>query len=180
MTKELDIPITTINNTIKTLKKIEVIKNENKHYRLVDIFLLLQYITMNRPFNTLDSKIMRVAYNEVNMIENYLGFIFKNNNIKYGFTCFSGLKRYYEYTISYPMIHVYVSDLKIVEKIQKGDGPIPVIFLKPDQDSILKDVIEIDNYKVCDKIQVIIDLFSSGIGKDAAYNYLRSYQNEPK
>ncbi|MBN1683261.1 winged helix-turn-helix transcriptional regulator, partial [Candidatus Bathyarchaeota archaeon] len=42
---ELGIPITTINNTIKTLEKIEIIKNENKHYVLIDSFLLLQYIT---------------------------------------------------------------------------------------------------------------------------------------
>ncbi|MBN1683795.1 hypothetical protein JW865_09625, partial [Candidatus Bathyarchaeota archaeon] len=127
----------------------------------------------NRPFNSLTQKKIRVPYNEIEKIEKNLCNIFKINNIKYGLTGFSGLKRYYEYTISYPLIHVYVSNMNIIEKINKGEGPIPIIFLKPDQDSILKQTNKIDGYQVCDNIQVIIDLFSSGIGRDAAYNYIK-------
>jgi hypothetical protein len=180
MSIELHIPITTINYTINSLEKIGIVKNENKYYKLTDAFLLLQYISMNRPFNSINSKSIRLPFNEVNKIENYINNIFKDNDIKYGFTCFSGLRRYYEYNISYPIIHTYVSDIDIVEKIQKGEGPIPVVVLKPDNDSILKQTLLFNNYYICDKIQIIIDLFSSGIGRDAAYKYLMVLSNEPK
>ena len=53
-----------------------------------------------------------------------------------------------------------------------------MVLVKPDYNFILDNRIKIDNNYVCDNIQIIIDLFSSGIGRDAAYKYLNVINNE--
>ena len=95
------------------------------------------------------------------------------SKIKYAFSVFSALKNYYEYHISYPSVHIYLNNPQKIHEIEKGEGIIPVFILKPDRPDIIKNSLIRNNQNVCDKTQVIIDLYSSGIGRDAAIKYYR-------
>jgi len=86
---------------------------------------------------------------------------------KYGLTVFSGLKRFYEYYITFAQIHAYVSTEEVKNHITSGRGPITLKLLTPDQQSILKETKRTEGFSVCSPIQVVIDLFCSGIGRSS-------------
>ncbi len=73
-----------------------------------------------------------------------------------------------EYYITYPTIHAYIEDIRVLDRVPAGNGPITVNLLLADRSSILDGCIEVEGFFVCSRGQVIIDLFSSGLGRDAA------------
>jgi len=60
-----------------------------------------------------------------------------------------------------------------IEKVEQGEGTIPVVVLKTDRPDIVEQSITKAGYRICDKIQVLIDLYSSGVGRDAAIRFYR-------
>jgi len=57
--------------------------------------------------------------------------------------------------------------------MEKGEGVIPVVVLYEDRPDIFIESSAMKNRHVCDEIQIIIDLFSSGVGRDEAIKYYR-------
>lgn len=57
--------------------------------------------------------------------------------------------------------------------MEKGEGVIPVVVLYEDRPDILIESSTMKNHNVCDEIQIIIDLITRGIGRDAAIKYYR-------
>lgn len=167
-----------VNDIVMYLKDLNIVTKKNQFYYLNDPFKLLQLIDFERPFNRINNTQIRLQTNNIIESERILKQLCDDYNVKYSLTMFSGLKRYFEYYITYPMVHTYIDDFKILNKMPKGEGPIPVIFIEPDYKFILKDSKKINNYMICDEAQILIDLFSSGIGRDAAYNYLNVLKNE--
>jgi hypothetical protein len=138
---------------------------------------LLEKISFDRSFKKLEIDNFRLPTISVIETEKYLVRFFNSLNIKYCFTGFSGLKHYFEYHISYPLIHIYIPNTVTLNKIERGEGAIPVIALKPDRNEIFNEAKKFQNIYVCDKTQVAIDLFSSGIGRDAAIKLLEVDDN---
>jgi len=167
-----------VNYILMSLRALNIVTRKSQFYYLNDPFKLLQMIGFERPFNQLKKYEFRLPTDTIQSSEQIIKTYSEANKIKYAFTMFSGLKRYYEYHISYPIIHAYVDDIDKYDTIQKGEGPIPVVLIQPDYYYILDNRKKIDNYYVCDDMQIIIDLFSSGIGRDAAYKYLNVINNE--
>jgi len=178
VSKDTEVSRSYVNAIIKNLRIQNIVTKKSQFYYLNDPFKLLQMISFSRPFNALKTYEFRLPVETIKNSEQIIQQHSLTNNIKYAFTMFSGLKRYYEYHISYPTIHTYVDNIEEFEKIEKGEGPIPIVLIQPDFNYILQNRKKIDDEYVCDEIQVIIDLFSSGIGRDAAYKYLKVILNE--
>jgi len=133
---------------------------------------LLEVIALERPISKLVENSFQLEVSSIAEGEELLKRICKEREVKYGLTVFSGLKRFYEYYIAFPEIHAYVSDQQIKEYIPRGQGPITLSLLYPDQQDILNETKIIDEFSVCSPIQVVIDLFCSGIGRDGAMKFL--------
>jgi hypothetical protein len=175
---ETNVSLGRINEICQGLREINILKKDGQHYVLSDPFELLKLISFERSLNRLELSTIRLPYNTINDCEKYLTEILNKNTTRYAFTCFSGLKFYYEYHISYPLIHVYIDNTNILKEIEAGQGPIPVIFLKIDNEDIIEESIKKDDKNVCDKVQILIDLYSSDLGKDAAYDFIKVIRNE--
>lgn len=178
VSKDTKVSRSYVNKILKNLSIQNIVVKKSQFYYLKDPFKLLQIISFERPFNALKTYEFRLAVDTIKGSEKILEKYCLGNKIKYAFTMFSGLKRYYEYHISYPSIHAYVDKVEEFERLEKGEGPIPIVLIQPDYKFILENRKKINGDYVCDEMQVIIDLFSSGIGRDAAYKYLKVINDE--
>jgi hypothetical protein len=172
MSEKVKVSTPYINDIMMHLKQLDIVIKKSQFYYLNDPFKLLQLISYERPFNGLKKMEIRLEIDNIIDSEKIIKKICNDNNIKYSFTMFNGLKRYFEYHINYPSIHLYIENMEIINKFPRGEGPIPIIFIEPDHKFILNDVEKINDFIICDKAQILIDLFSSGIGKDSAYKFM--------
>lgn len=172
VSKDENVSHSYVNDIVRHLRDLNIVAKRGKFYYLDDPFKLLQLIEFERPFNKLNTMKLRLQTDSIIETERILRKTCDDYSIGYSLTMFSGLRRYFEYHITYPMVHSYVKDSEIMDKLPRGEGPIPLILLEPDYEFILRDSQKIEGYSVCDKAQIVMDLFSSGIGRDAAYNYL--------
>ena len=173
ISKGTDVAIGYVNQIVHELSNLNMIRVEYGKCVLQDYAKLLEKISFDRPFNSLKNDELRLPTSSIKVTEQALAQYCRINNTGYAFTSFSALKHYYEYHISYPTIHIYVENPRVIQGIEKGEGAIPVIILKSDRPDILTDSVTMGDYQVCEKIQVIIDLYSSGIGRDAAIRFYR-------
>jgi hypothetical protein len=178
VSKKTGVSTSYIHDIVKYLKQVEIVTKRGQFYYLSDPFKLLQLISFERPFNSLQTHELRLETNNITDSESLLTRILSNYESKYAFTMFSGLRRYFEYHISYPMVHLYIDEESIINQITRGEGPIKIWLIDADYDFILRNRKKIGDYYVCDKEQIIIDLFSSGIGRDAAYKFLKVTEND--
>jgi len=178
VSKNTNVSRSYVNYILGNLRMHNIVTRKSQFYYLNDPFKLLQMISFERPFNKLKKYEFRLSTDTIRSSEQLIIKYSVANKIKYALTMFSGLKRYYEYHISYPSIHAYVDNINKFENLEKGEGPIQITLVQPDYSFILKNRKKINNDYVCDEIQVIIDLFSSGVGRDAAYKYLKVINNE--
>ena len=79
-------------------------------------------------------------------------------------------------TLTGPLI-VTVSNEKVKNYVVHGRGPISLSLLVPDQASVLEETVTKDGFSVCSPVQVAIDLFCSGVGRDAAIKFLEVIRN---
>jgi len=133
---------------------------------------LLEIIALERPLNVLVKSSFKLEVLSIVEGEKILRKVCEEYGIKYGLTVFSGLRRYYEYYITFPEIHAYVSDEKMANYVPHGRGPITLSLLHPDQECILRETRKLEGFSVCSPVQVAIDLFCSGVGRDAAIKLL--------
>jgi len=160
------------NEVINFLHERGVVSKGWRRCELVDASQLLEIIALERPLTRLVKASFRLEALSVREGEELLRRVCEEHKVRYSLTVFSGLKMFYEYYITFPEIHGYVSDLEVGTSIPHGRGPITLNFLCPDHPSILKETRQIEGFSVCSPIQIIIDLFCSGIGRDAAIKLL--------
>ena len=153
---------------VNYLKHVGIVSVDWHKCELIDTIRLLEIMAFQRPFDKLIKHSFSLEVLSLTDGENLLKEFCQNNHLKYGLTMFSGLRRYMEYYITYPTIHAYVEDIRVSDKIPKGNGPISINLLSTDHQDILDSPVEMDGFSICSKAQVIIDLFSSGLGRDAA------------
>ena len=133
---------------------------------------LLEVIALERPLNKLVRSSFRLEVLSVVEGEELLRRACKEYDVEYGLTVFSGLRRFYEYYIAFPEIHAYVSDEEMETRVPHGRGPITLSLLYPDQRGILEEARNLEGFSVCSTVQVVVDLFCSGVGRDAAIRLL--------
>ena len=170
--RETNVSLGYINEVINYLTAIDIVTKTTKGYVLWDKVKLLEKISLDRPLTNLIIDKFRLPTTTIQETENTLTNTLKNK--KYALTAFSGLRRYFEYHIGYPTVHLYIEDKTTINHIEKGEGAIQVIALQPDLQNIINERKKINEAYVCDKQQIIIDLFSSGTGRDAAIKFLEA------
>ena len=173
LSHETGVAIGYVNEVVHALFDLNIVNIEYGKCTLIDHVKLLEKISFDRTFKKLVFKEFRLPTSSIKDTESNLVNFCESRNVEYAFSVFSGLKHYYEYHITYPTVHIYMKNPLEITEIEKGEGVVPVIVLKPDRQDILKNSIKRDNQKVCDKIQLVIDLYSSGIGRDAAIKFYR-------
>jgi hypothetical protein len=163
-----------VNEVINYMISTDIVGRSEKSYVLRDPVRLLEKIGFDRPLNSIEMSRFRLPTTTIDETEKTLATKLAALGVGYAFTVFSGLRRYFEYHISYPMVHLYVGDGSALGHLEPGEGPVQVVALRPDIEGILEDSVEIGGVKVCSREQVIIDLFSSGVGRDAAIKFLEA------
>jgi hypothetical protein len=171
--KETGVGLGYVNEVVNYLVSIGVVYRKN-HYILGDPIRLLEKISFDRPLASLELNHFRMPTSTVDETEQMISETLEMENVSYAFTGFSGLRRYFEYHISYPKVHFYVPDGRGVVGLEQGEGPVEVVALRADMGSILDEAEVVRGVRVCSREQVIIDLFSSGIGRDAAIKFLEA------
>jgi len=170
--RETDVSLGYVNEVINYLMAINIVTKTTKNYVLWDKVKLLEKISLDRPFTSLIIDRFRLPTTTIQETETAITNTLQNK--KYALTAFSGLRRYFEYHIGYPTVHFYLEDITALNLIERGEGAIQVIALRPDLENIILERKKINNSYVCDKQQIIIDLFSSGTGRDAAIKFLEA------
>ncbi|RLI09765.1 hypothetical protein DRO42_03455 [Candidatus Bathyarchaeota archaeon] len=178
LSKRTGVALGYVNTIVNFLVDLNIVTKESRRCILKNPVRLLEKIAFERPLNRLIATSFRLATTSIKEGEKIVNNACITNDIKYGFTVFSGMRRFYEYHITYPSIHVYISNIKIEEAIEHGEGPITLFLITPDHPDILMETIEIDGFSVCTKPQIAVDLFSSGVGRDAAIKFLEVFQDE--
>ena len=177
LSKKTGVALGLVNKIINYLYDLNIVYKRSRGCVLRDPVRLLEKISFERPLKRLEAATLRLPTTSIDETEAVINDACHRNNIDYALTSFSGLRRYYEYHISYPHIHAYTSDPELERKIERGEGAIPVTLLNPDRPEILADSREIDGLRACDRIQIVVDLFSGGYGRDAAVKFLEVIQH---
>jgi len=165
------------NDVVNFLYDRGIVSKGWRRCELKDPLQLLEVIAIERPISKLVKDSFQLEVSSIVEGEELLKRVCKERKVKYGLTVFSGLKRFYEYYIAFPEIHAYVSDQQIKKYLPHGLGPITLSLFHPDQQDILNETKIIDEFSVCSPIQVVIDLFCSGIGRDGAMKFLEIIRN---
>lgn len=160
------------NDVINFLCDRGIVSKGWRRCELEDPLQLLEVIALERPLNKLVKSSFRLEVLSVAEGEELLRSSCEEQGMRYGLTVFSGLRRFYEYYITFPEIHAYVSDEGMENYILHGRGPITLSLLYPDQRGILEETRDLEGFSVCSTVQVVIDLFCSGVGRDAAIKLL--------
>ncbi len=173
VSQSTNVAIGYVNEVLHYLSDLDIVKIEYGETRLQNYARLLEKISMDRPMKNLIQKTIKLPTSTIKETENTLQQYCNRNQIQYAFTGYSALRHLYEYHINYPTVQIYTPQPNDLSNIEQGEGVVPVNILKPDRPDIMKNTTTINNVPICDKIQIIIDLYSSGVGRDAAIKYYR-------
>lgn len=160
-----------VNRLVNDLIDAGVIRHvESRLFEVSDPIRLLDKIAFERPLSKLVRKEIQLEYSEVSKVEDAIRKTCEQFKIKYAFTCFSALDKYYRYHITYPTVHVYTNEQTELEnKLPLGKGAVLVQMLVPDREIIMQTARVKDGFVLVDPVQVVIDLFCLGsIGRDGA------------
>ncbi|MBD3170973.1 hypothetical protein GF326_00735 [Candidatus Bathyarchaeota archaeon] len=174
VSQSTNVAIGYVNEVLHYLSDLDIVKIEYGKTRLQNYAKLLEKISMDRPMKKLVQKTIKLPTSTIKETENTLHHYCIRNQIQYAFTGYSALRHLYEYHINYPTVQIYTNNLTTLLNIEQGEGVVPIVILKPDRLDIMKNKTIIHDIHICDKIQVIIDLYSSGVGRDAAIKYYRA------
>lgn len=162
-----------VNEVVHELSDLNIVKIEYGVTMLVDHVKLLEKISFDRPYRRLVHSEIRLPTSSIIVTEQMVSRYCMDKGVEHAYSMFSALKHYYEYHITYPTVHVYVENPEKMREIEQGEGAIPVAVLKPDRPDIMGQSMVRAGNRVCDRIQVLIDLYSSGLGRDAAIRFYR-------
>lgn len=165
-----------VNEIVNFLNQLDIVSKGWRRCALQDPVRLLEMISFERPLNRLVRGSFRLETASALEGEKALKDACEESGVRYGLTVFSGLKRYYQYHIAYPSIHTYVSSDMVEDRIPHGEGPVTLILLSPDHPDILGQTRTVEGFSTCSPTQTAIDLFCSGVGRDAAVKFLEAWQ----
>jgi len=118
------------NEVVNFFKSAGIASVSWRRCELVDAIRLLEILACQRPFNKLTARAFNLEALSIAEGEALLREYYRRERLRYGLTMFSGLRRFMEYCITYPTIHVYVEDMQISDRILKGNGPISINLLR--------------------------------------------------
>ena len=176
---QMDISIDTgvavgyVNEVVHELSDLNIVRIEYRRTLLLDYVKLLEKISFDRPFKKLVYRELRLPTSTINETEKMVTSYCTRYDIEYVYTMYSALRHYYEYQITYPSVHVYMKNPEKIEGLEPGEGVVPIVILSQDRPDIMEQSIIKNRNRVCDRVQVIIDLYSSGVGRDAAIRFYR-------
>lgn len=177
LSRETGVSLGYVNEIVNFLYDLGIVLKKSRRCILKDPVRLLEKIGFERPLNRLIAASFRLAVTSIKEGEELLDKVCMVNDIDYAFTVFSGLRRFYEYHITFPSIHAYISEVEIENAIEHGEGPITLFLLTPDRTDILTEAKKVKGFSVCNEPQIVVDLFSSGVGRDAAIKFLGVLQH---
>lgn len=160
-----------VNRLVNNLIAVGVLRRvSNRLLEVSDPIRLLDKVAFERPLSKLVRKEIQLEYSEVNRVEDAIRKTCERSKIKYAFTCFSALDKYYRYHITYPTVHVYTNEhTELENKLPLGKGAVLVQMLVPDHEIIMQTARVKGDFVIVDPVQVVIDLFCLGsIGRDGA------------
>ena len=163
-----------VNEVVNYAVDVGIVVRSRKAFLLWEPVRLLEKISFDRSFSKVEVERFRVSTTSVQDTEEEVSSTLTGRGVRYAFTVFSGLRRYFEYHISYPTVHFYVEDESALRYFERGEGPIQVVALRADLENIWNEMRIVDGFSVCDREQVVVDLFSSGVGRDAAIKFLEA------
>jgi len=169
---ETGVSIAYVNNVVHRLADAGIVTLMRRGCRLKEPISLLERLAFDRPLSRLEIERVRLPLTSIDDVERALAQTCEREGVDYALTAFSGLRRFFEYHIGFPTIHSYVSTS--VKGLEQGEGPITLILLRPDHPGILRDATTVNSMRVCDSVQIVIDLYTSGVGRDAAIKYLEA------
>jgi len=181
--RDLGISIGWINRVVNSLCEGHMARKGTwRRIELDDPYALLDILSWQRPLQRLLEATVRLELTELANAEKNLREICLKAQLGYSLTAFSGLSRYLAYYITFPTIHAYTDNPgQLSQLLPKGRGPITVEVLRADYPDILKNTRNINNFKIVDPIQVVIDLFCLGsAGRDAATKLYEMMRNEQR
>jgi biotin operon repressor len=168
-----------VNHVVQGLEPTGIVSQEaREHLELKQPLRLLEAISIERPLSKLVTKEIRTEQDEVSKVERMVRnwSVHSQRDGSYALTCFSALSKYTEYYISYPSVHVYVSNPEDLSKgLVRGRGDTVVHILRPDSDLIFRNTRLIKDLAIVEPIQVVVDLFClGGAGRDGAMKLYQS------
>lgn len=178
ISKDTGVALGWTNKIINSLHDLNIVSKGSRQCKLEDPVRLLEAIANERPLKHLTTASFRLETTSIKEGEEILKEACQRNGARYALTVFSGLRRFHEYHIAYPSIHAYVANPNITNSIAHGQGPITLNLLQPDHSTILVDAKDIEGFLTCNPIQILIDLYCSGIGRDAAIKFWEVIQNK--
>ena len=162
-----------VNEIVHGLSDLNIVRVEYGETVLIDYVKLLEKISFDRPYKRLVYAELRLPASTITETERLVTSFCVGNGVEYAYTMYSALRHYYEYHITYPTIHVYMRDPEESVGMERGEGAVPVVVLRPDRPDILEQSMIDTGCRICDRTQVLIDLYSSGVGRDAAIRFYR-------
>jgi len=163
-----------VNEVVNYIVDVGIVVRSRKAFLLREPVRLLEKISFDRPFSKVEVERFRVSTTSVQDTEEEVSSTLTGRGVRYAFTVFSGLRKYFEYHLSYPTVHFYVEDESALRHFERGEGSIQVVALRADLENIWNEMRVVDGFSVCDREQVVVDLFSSGVGRDAAIKFLEA------
>ena len=144
---------------------------------LVDHLRLLEALSIQRPLSKLVLAEVRTEESNPEKVERQIRNASAHFGFKYALTAFSALSKYTEYYLNYPSVHVYCNrPPDLLGQITAGRGDVTVVVIRPDFESIITHARRINDLRVVDPIQAVIDIFGlGGGGRDGA---IRLYNQE--
>jgi len=184
ISEETGVSLYQVHDVVKYLTDIAILREGSRRGARVvlsDPIRLLDAISLHRPLSRLVVDTIRLEHTDVAEAEKLIANMSKKQNLRYAFTCFSGLNKYMEYYIAYPTIHVYSTNPeRIVRTLPSGRGTVTVNFLQADQ-SQFERVKNVRGSSVVAAMQVVIDLFCLGAeGRDGAIKLYESLKQVSK
>lgn len=184
ISEETGVSLYQVHDVVKYLTDVAILQEGSRRGARVvlsDPIRLLDAISLDRPLSRLVVDTVRLELTDVAEAEKLIANISKKQNLRYAFTCFSGLNKYIEYYIAYPAVHVYSANAeKIVKTLPLGRGTATVNILQADQ-SQFEQVKTVRGSNIVIPLQVVIDLFCLGAeGRDGAIKLYESLKKVAK
>jgi hypothetical protein len=167
-----------VNKVVSYLLEEEIAKYKKRQLVLLEPWKLLNEVSWSRSMEKLriSNWFMADLYPKIEDLEVKIKDVFGNMNLRYALTLFSAAKRYTPYMKKYDTVQLYVDNLdeinqasvrKKLRPVEKGQFRLEIF--EPDSMDILRDSETLGGFRMCSKIQTVIDLYCYGtIGRELA------------
>jgi len=183
-----NVSIGLVNKIVTYLVENNMARYKRRNLVLTEPWKLLNEIAWSRNMEQLrtGTYFMPDRFSTTEELEEKIKQIFNSENVRYSLTLFSAASRYTSYMKKYDVIQLYAEHLSeslkkvlIQELNPDSKGQIQLEIFEPDSIEIFRESSNRDGFRVCSKIQTVIDLYCFGnIGRDLAIELYSKIRGE--